>query len=64
MEGDNVILSLEARDKTEVTGILDIGESHPGWLFTKRLFAEAPIQQLVFALVKRVMADPSARKAL
>jgi len=54
-EGDKITLSLAARDKTEVTGLLDIGEAHPGWLYTKRLFAETPIDQCVRALLKRVM---------
>lgn len=53
---DNVpTISLEARDKTELTGFLDIGDTHRGWLYTKRLFSEKPVQQRVLELLESTM---------
>lgn len=55
LDGDKFILPVKARDKTEVTGLLDIGEDHSDWLYTKRLFSEAPVEQRVQEMLEDIM---------
>jgi hypothetical protein len=42
------------RNKTERTGLLDIGE-HRGWLFSKRLFTDETIESRITNLIARQM---------
>jgi hypothetical protein len=51
---NKIILPISTRDKTDQTGLLDLGK-HRGWLFTKRLFASSPIDEQVKKLIKKKM---------
>jgi hypothetical protein len=50
-----VIVPISTRDKTDRTGLLDIGQ-HRGWLFSKKLFTARPIEEELRALLIRKMA--------
>jgi hypothetical protein len=43
-------INVQTRDKTERTGLLDIGERR-NWLFSKKLFASDPIERKIGDLV-------------
>jgi len=49
------ILDLETRDKTDRTGLIDIGGRHKQWLFSRDLFVQQPIETQVADLVTRSM---------
>ena len=50
-----VIVPIGTRDKTERTGLLDIGE-HRGWLFSKALFTARPVTEELRQILLRTMS--------
>ena len=52
--GGDVTVSIGTRDKTDRTGLLDIGK-HTGWLFTKKLFSGESIDARVKRLIRQQM---------
>ncbi len=49
-----VSVSIATRDKTDRSGLLDIGE-HKGWLFSKKLFADTNIESATRGLISQQM---------
>ncbi len=52
ISGNDIILELIARDKSENTGLIDIGQDHKNWLFSKSLFASIDIVSSINNLIK------------
>jgi hypothetical protein len=57
VSGENISTKLISRDKNELSGFIDIGETCTNWLYTKRLFVDDHIKSQVRALIKRKMID-------
>jgi hypothetical protein len=57
VSGENVSTKLISRDKNELSGLIDIGETCSNWLYTKRLFVNDHIKNQVRSLIKRKMID-------
>ena len=51
----NVTLNVSSRDKTDRTGLVDIGPTHKNWLFTKQLFKGKDIESSIKDLLRRAM---------
>ena len=49
-----VTVRISARNKTEKTGLVDIGE-HRNWLYSRKLFANEPIENRIRDLIARHM---------
>jgi hypothetical protein len=60
VSGENISAKLISRDKNELSGLIDIGETCTNWLYTKRLFVDDHIKNQVRALIKRKMIEPTA----
>ena len=54
---ENVSAKLICRDKNELSGLIDIGDSCTNWLYTKRLFVDDHIKNQIRSLIKRKMID-------
>ena len=51
-----VSLPLRIREKNRNTGLIDIGEQHKGWLFSKKIFvSRRPIDTMIRKLIARQM---------
>ena len=59
VSGESISAKLISRDKNELTGLIDIGETCTNWLYTKRLFVDDHIKNKVRSLIKRKMIDPA-----
>lgn len=57
VSGENISAKLISRDKNELSGLIDIGETCSNWLYTKRLFVDDHIKNQVRSLIKRKMID-------
>lgn len=57
VSGENVSTKMISRDKNELSGFIDIGETCSNWLYTKRLFVDDHIKNQVRSLIKRKMID-------
>jgi hypothetical protein len=55
VSGENISAKLISRDKNELCGFIDIGETCSNWLYTKRLFVDDHIKNQVRSLIKRKM---------
>lgn len=55
IKNDQVSLAIATRDKSDFTGLVDIGDSHQDWLYTKRLFSDAPIEERIRQLIEVTM---------
>jgi hypothetical protein len=55
-DGKKFIANIRTREKNEVTGLLDVTESHQDWLYTKRLFSEVPLEKRVRDLLTSTMS--------
>ncbi|EJL6262093.1 hypothetical protein NMS06_003326 [Vibrio cholerae] len=42
---DGKLVKLNPRDKTESTGVVDLGKQHKDWLYTKHLFKNSSIEE-------------------
>ncbi|HHQ4500730.1 TPA: hypothetical protein ACSP71_004413 [Aeromonas hydrophila] len=42
---DGKLVSINKRDKTENTGLIDLGKQHKDWLYTKKLFDDSSIEE-------------------
>jgi hypothetical protein len=51
----NISAKLITRDKNELSGLIDIGDTCSNWLYTKRLFVDDHIKNQVRSLIKRKM---------
>jgi hypothetical protein len=54
---ENVSTKLISRDKNELSGLIDIGDSCTNWLYTKRLFVDDHIKNQIRSLIRRKMID-------
>ena len=54
---ESVSAKLISRDKNELSGLIDIGETCSNWLYTKRLFVDDHIKNQVRSLIKRKMIE-------
>jgi hypothetical protein len=61
ISADAVTLKLSVRDKTEYTGLLAIEGVNREWLYTKRLFSDAPIEQKIKDLLRAAMIDGATK---
>ena len=48
-----LIIKINSRNKTADTGLVDIGENHRGWLYSKKLFLSQPIETMIRKLISR-----------
>ncbi len=56
ISGRKVSIPLRIRDKNRDTGLIDIGEQHKGWLFSKKIFiSRRPIDTMIRKLIARQM---------
>ncbi len=61
---NDVVVPVGLRDKSEFTGLLDIGTAHPGWLYTKRLFSTKSVKESIRHLLARTMLGQRGDKSL
>jgi hypothetical protein len=54
---ETVSVKLITREKNELSGFIDIGGTHPNWLYTKRLFVDDHVKNQIRSLIKRKMID-------
>lgn len=54
-DGDKLIATIRVRDNSENTGLVDISDDHKDWLYTKRLFSDAPVDARIRALLTSPM---------
>ena len=57
VSGENISAKLISRDKNELSGLIDIGDTCTNWLYTKRLFVDDHIKNQVRSLIKRKMIE-------
>jgi hypothetical protein len=50
-DNGQIIINISERDKTEKTGLVDIGPKHKNWLFTKKLFEDKDIVSSIKDLI-------------
>ena len=48
-----VTVAIKTRDKSKDTGLVDIGDKHRNWLYTKKLFMSEPIDKMIKELITR-----------
>ena len=53
--GKDVIVPVSSREKSEFTGLVDIGDAHHDWLYTKRLFSTESVEERIRKLVAGTM---------
>jgi hypothetical protein len=54
-DGEQVTIAIKSRDKSEKTGLVDIGPEHKNWLFSKQLFKEQNVDKSIRQLIKNKM---------
>lgn len=64
VSGNDVVVPVNSRGKSEFSGLVDIGASHPGWLFTKRLFSTKSVKESIRSLLSRTMLRESGNRPL
>lgn len=52
---DQIILPINTQDKSNTSGLVDIGPKHTEWYFTKQLFSDTPIDKSIHDLIKKTM---------
>jgi len=52
---DKVNVEIKIRDKSERTGLLDIGPNHRNWFFSKDLFKGVDINNMIRGLISKTM---------
>jgi len=56
-DNGKVSVEISIHDKSDRTGLVDIGSSHRGWLFTKSLFRDNPIELSIKNLIASKMTN-------
>ena len=59
ISGGEVSIKLRSRNRSEFAGLVDIGDEHPNWLYTKRLFSSESVEDQIRALIRRNMLEKS-----
>ena len=54
-DDNGVKLPITSRDKTDRIGLVDIGEEHKRWLYTKRLFSSKDIETSITEFLDNAM---------
>lgn len=52
---DDITLPIKTRDKSNTSGLVDIGTKHTDWYFSKQLFSATPIEESIRSLISRTM---------
>jgi hypothetical protein len=52
---NGVKLIITSRNKTDKTGLIDIGEKHKRWLYTKKLFSSKDIETSIMEFLNNAM---------
>lgn len=55
ISGNQVTIQLKTRPHTDNTGLVDISDDHRDYLFTPRLFSDAPIEERIAKLIQNNM---------
>lgn len=55
VSGGEVTVNIKSRPHMEYSGLVDVGDAHRNWLYTKRLFSDAPIEQRIRELIENNM---------
>ena len=55
IQNNRIAICLRVKDKNRNTGLIDIGEKHKGWLFSKKLFLSQPIETMIKKILERSM---------
>jgi hypothetical protein len=55
INNQKITIDIKSRDKNSDTGLLDIGEEHKNWLYSKKLFISHSITTMVNKLLTRSM---------
>lgn len=58
--GKDIQLVLKTHDRSQRTGLLDIGEKQ-SWLFSKDLFIDEPIENKIREIIAKTMIDSSTQ---
>lgn len=48
---NRVIISIKTRDKSKSTGLVDIGDEHKNWLYSKRFFVNFEVKESIEKLL-------------
>lgn len=62
VDDDKIVIQIEVRERSEFTGLLDIGD-HRNWLYTKRLFYDAPIDHQIREMLRKTMLGESTTES-
>jgi len=54
---NQVILKISSKDKTKMAGLVDIGENHKNWLYTKSIFKDEDIESKIKNLISHCMIN-------
>ena len=57
LKGNRMTLDITTREKSDKTGLVDIGSKHRNWLFTKWLFENTKIEDRIQDLIYRKMGS-------
>jgi hypothetical protein len=57
VSGQHVSINLRSRDHSQYSGLIDIGDEHPEWLYTKRLFVDNDVKNQIIGLIRRNMIE-------
>ena len=57
VSGNAVKLNIKTKDKTAETGLVDIGDLHKNWLYSKPLFKEQDISSEIVKFIANKMID-------
>jgi hypothetical protein len=61
VSGQDVTVGISSRDKSQLSGLVDISDKHPGWLYTKRLFPISSVENEIRSLIRRNMIERAAQ---
>lgn len=53
----HVSINLRSRDHSQYSGLIDVGDEHPDWLYTKRLFVDNDVKNQIISLIRRNMIE-------
>jgi hypothetical protein len=53
----NLLVRIKARDRTGRTGLVDIGDEHCNWLFSRKLFTNETVESRIRDLITRQMLE-------
>ena len=54
-DANGIKLNIASRDKTDRTGLVDIGGKHKRWLYTKKLFSSKDIETSIEEFLDNAM---------